>query len=254
MKRIVIKVGSGILTNAVGLNAAYFRSLSKEIYQIQKKGIEVVLVSSGAIACGMSLMGLRKKPEMLAKKQACAAIGQPELMNLYSKVFGKYGVRTAQILLTRSDLENKNRKLNARQAINELLKESVIPIINENDSVAVEEIKVGDNDQLSAMVAELVHAKLLVILTDIDGLYDADPRKSKSAKRIPLVTKIDKKILSLAQDTKSQKSTGGMITKLKAAEYAGRYKIVTQIVDGRDPKILKDVLAGRNVGTLFVGK
>ncbi len=250
-KRVVIKIGSGLVTHDGGLNSRFFHQLSREIHRLRSKRIEVVLVSSGAIACGMHQMGLKKRPKNLPQKQAVAAIGQPQLMNLYSRVLKKYNLQTAQILLTKADIENKTRSLNARHALMELMKEKVIPIINENDSVAVDEIKVGDNDQLSAMVAQLIRADLLVILTDIDGLYDADPRKVKSAKRIPLVTRLTPSVMNLAKDTGSEKSTGGMITKLKAAQYTLTYGIPTWIVKGIKPSILSEMMKGKEIGTLF---
>lgn len=252
VKRVVIKIGSGVLTNENGLSESFFSGLGSEVAKLHKKGIEVVIVSSGAIACGMNYLKLKRRPEALPKKQAVAAIGQPQLMNLYSRVFNRYKMTTAQMLLTRSDLENRDRSLNARHAVNELLREKVIPIINENDSVVVEEIKVGDNDQLSAMVAYLAEAQLLVILTDINGLFDKDPKRHQNAQRIPIVKKVADSHFGLAKDTSSQKSTGGMVTKLKAVAYARKQGIPTWIVNGKKPSILSEVFLGNDVGTLFL--
>lgn len=249
----MIKIGSGLLTDANGLNRNFFKLLVEQVAKLNKKNIEVILVSSGAIASGMSLLKLKTRPADLAQKQAVAAIGQPQLMSVYSQVFLKHHLVPAQILLTKADIENKKRSTNARHAIHELLQLGVIPIINENDSVAVDEIKVGDNDQLSAMVTCLIKADLLIILTDIDGLYTGDPRKDKKAHRLPLVKKVDQTIMKLAHDTHSQKSTGGMITKLKAAKTTLAKKIPTLILKGDQPQIISDFLEGKKeTGTLFI--
>ncbi|MBL7685972.1 MAG: glutamate 5-kinase, partial [Deltaproteobacteria bacterium] len=196
-KTWVIKIGSSILADALsGVNLRVFRSLSEQVMQLRKKGHSVILVSSGAIACGMHQLGFVKKPKEIEKKQAIAAVGQITLMNHYARAFSKHGLTIAQILLTRSDIEDRKRYLNARHAIRELLKQNIIPIINENDTVAVEEIKFGDNDNLSALVAKLVEADLLVILSDIEGVYTANPQTNPQAVLIPLILKLDQKIES----------------------------------------------------------
>lgn len=251
-KRIVVKIGSGIVTVAKGPRHNFFKKMSDVVSQLQKQGHEILLVSSGAIACGMDILKIKSKPKSLPKKQAVAAIGQPQLMGLYSTAFDKNRLKVAQILLTRDNIENSHQFLTARQTLNELLAGGHIPIINENDSVAVEEIKFGDNDQLSAMVAHLVKAHLLIILTDIDGLYDADPRTNQSARHIPVVEVIDDKLMALAKGTLSAKSTGGMLTKLKAAQIAAKHGIGTWIVRGENPEIIQDLLQGQAKGTYFV--
>jgi len=219
---------------------------------LRRSGKKVILVSSGAIACGMHKLGLKKKPTHISRKQAVAAAGQITLMDYYDNAFSKYRIHIAQILLTREDVHSSLRSLNARHAIYELLRMGVVPIINENDTVAVEEIKVGDNDNLSAHVARMVGADLLVILTDQGGLYTSDPRVDKKAQKISLVEKMDKKIHLFAQDTKGHRTTGGMITKLQAAEYATRHQISTVISSGLKEKALLALAQGKEEGTLFL--
>ncbi len=246
-KRIVIKAGSGLLTGENG--ESFFKQLAHEVAQMHESGIKTVLVSSGAIATGMGVLKINNRPKAIAQKQAVAAVGQPVLMQAYSTVFKQHGLKAAQILVTRGDLEHKTRFENAHHAMEEIFKFGVLPIVNENDTVAVEEIQFGDNDQLSAMVAHLIKADLLVILTDVDGLYDKDPHKNKSAKRFEIVKKLTKKIVECASETSSQVSTGGMITKLEAAKKAASYGIPTWIIKGVD---LRRMLQGENVGTLFL--
>lgn len=250
--RLVIKIGSGLVTQKGGLNLSFLNGLAREVALLRKRNIEVLLVSSGAIACGMDLLGLSRRPHELPKKQAVAALGQPQLINCYSQVFKKKKLRVGQILLTRGDLEDRHRFLTAKHAVAELLKLGVVPIFNENDTVAVEEIQVGDNDQLSAMVAHLMDAQLLVILTDTDGFFDKDPKIHKEAQRIPVVENVDDNILKLAQGTLSAKSTGGMITKLKAAGSAAMYGVPTWMGDGRDPRIISSLFKGVDAGSLFL--
>lgn len=251
-KRVVIKIGSGVLTAGDGLRLSFFSTVAKEVAQLKKEGIEVALVSSGAIACGMNQLKLSSRPQNIPQKQAVAAMGQPILMNDYSRAFRKRGLNVAQILLTRDDIDNHGRFLTAKHALKELFSYGAVPIINENDSVAVEEIKVGDNDQLSAQVAHLADADLLVIMTDIDGFHDKDPRLHPGAQRINLVHGVDDDALSRAGGTSSQKSTGGMLTKLLAARKAAEYKIPTWVVNGLDKKILQKIFSGKDVGTLFL--
>lgn len=253
-KRVVLKIGSGVLTSEDGIRPRFFSGIAREIKQLQEKGIEVILVSSGAIACGMAQQGLTKRPKEIDQKQAIAAIGQPFLMHHYHKSFSRYGLQVAQILITRDDLHNPHRFLTARHALYALIRRRVIPVVNENDTVAVEEIKFGDNDQLSAQIAHLVHADLLIILTDIDGLFDRDPKKFKDATRIPLVEKIDTKHLSYAGHTMNTRSVGGMITKLAAAKQAASYGIPTWILNGMNPKTISQLFSGKDLGTLFLPK
>ncbi|MBI4410926.1 MAG: glutamate 5-kinase [Deltaproteobacteria bacterium] len=251
-KRLVLKIGSSVLTVDGGVRPGIVRDIARQVALLKKKGIEVVLVSSGAIACGMGILKLKKRPREIPQKQAVAAIGQPVLVRHYSQAFQKAGLHVAQILLTRDDLKDRHRFLTAKHAFQELFRAGVVPVVNENDSVAVEEIQVGDNDQLSALVSHLVDADLLLILTDIDGFYDKDPRRSKGACRIGLVENVDEDAFKLAEGTQNEKSTGGMTTKLKAAYQAAFYGVPTWVVGGNDPKIISKVMAGEDVGTLFL--
>lgn len=249
----VIKIGSSILTQKNGApDPKVFAHLAQEVAALRRSGKKVILVSSGAIACGMHKIGLKKKPVNISQKQAIAAAGQFALMDHYDNVFAKHKIHIAQILLTREDVHSSNRSLNARHAIHELLKMGMIPIINENDTVVVEEIKVGDNDNLSAHVARLVGADLLVILTDQGGLYTSDPRMNKKAQKISLVEKMNKHIHLFAQDTKGHRTTGGMITKLQAAEHASRHRVATVIASGLQKNVLKNLAEGKPEGTLFL--
>lgn len=249
----VIKIGSSILTAKRGKpDPQVFARIVRDVAALRKAGKKVILVSSGAIACGMHKMGMKKKPANISQKQAIAAAGQITLMDHYAKAFAKHRLQIAQILLTREDVHSAARAMNARHAIHELLKMGIVPIINENDTVAVEEIKVGDNDNLSAHVARLVEAQLLVILTDQDGLYTSDPRVDVNAEKISLVQKLDKKIHRLAQDTQGQGTTGGMITKLQAAEHAIKHRVATVIASGLKEKMLQSLAKGNEEGTLFL--
>ncbi len=251
----VIKIGSSILTQKNGApDFKVFVRLAKEVAELRKSGKKIILVSSGAIACGMYKMGLKKKPTQIAKKQAIAAAGQITLMDIYEGVFSKHRLNIAQILLTREDLENKTRSLNARHAIHELLRLGLIPIINENDSVAVEEIRVGDNDNLSALVTDIVKAKLLVILTDQEGVFTADPRRDKKAQKISLIESMNKKVHALGQDTHREQSTGGMVTKLQAAEKAAHFGVATVIAHGHASGVLSAIAKGQEIGTLILPK
>lgn len=251
----VIKIGSSILTQKNGApDPKVFARLAQEVSLLRKSGKKVILVSSGAIACGMYKMGLKKKPAHISQKQAIAAAGQITLMDLYASSFLKYKLSIAQILLTKEDLSNKKRFMNARHAIHELLKYGLVPIINENDTVAVDEIKVGDNDNLSAYVTQVAQANLLVILTDQEGLYTADPRVDMKAEKISLIEKINSKIKSHAFDTQGAGTTGGMITKLEAAEKASRFGVATVIASGRKAGVLPALSQGQEVGTLILPK
>jgi glutamate 5-kinase len=236
------------------LSQPVFDRLAREISAIKKKGLEVVMVSSGAIAAGMGRLGLMEKPKTMPQKQASAAIGQSALMWNYERAFSFYGQKVAQILLTRDDLSNRNRYLNARNTLLTLLEFGVIPIINENDTVVVEEIKFGDNDNLSALVTNLVHADLLMILSDIDGLYDRDPRIHKNARLIPLVPQVTEEMEKKASGTLSPISIGGMVTKLQAARKAALFGVPMILASGMEAGILERVLRGEEVGTLFVSQ
>ncbi len=252
VRRIVLKVGSQVLTGkGKSLSQPVFDRLGREISLAKRKGYEIVIVSSGAIAAGMSRLGLAEKPKTMPQKQAAAAIGQSALMWNYERAFTFYGEKVAQVLLTRDDLSNRKRYLNASSTLFTLLDLGVIPIINENDTVAVEEIKVGDNDNLSALVTNLVCADLLIILSDIDGLYDRDPRLSKNAKLIPLVQQVTGEMEKKASGTLNPISIGGMITKLQAARKAAVFGVPTILANGMMEGVLRRIFQAEEVGTLF---
>ncbi|HEX9157241.1 MAG TPA: glutamate 5-kinase [Syntrophales bacterium] len=255
VRRVVLKVGSRVLT-AKGrtLSQPVFDRLAKEVSAAKKLGFEMVVVSSGAIASGMSRLGLEEKPKTMPQKQACAAIGQSALMWNYERAFSFYGEKVAQILLTRDDLSHRRRYLNARNTLLTLLEFGVIPVINENDSVVVEEIKFGDNDNLSALVTNLVNADLLVILSDIDGLYDRDPRVHKNARLIPLVPRVTEEMEKKASGTTSVISIGGMVTKLQAARKAALFGVPTVLANGMTEGMLGRILKREEVGTLFTSE
>ncbi len=251
VRRLVVKVGSSLLTdNGRGLDTAFIDRLAAEIEAVRKTGCEVTLVTSGAVAAGVNSLGI-PKPREIRMKQAAAAIGQSRLMHAYEAGFQPLGVRVAQLLVTHDDLANRRRFLNARNTLSALFELGVLPILNENDSVVVEEIKVGDNDNLSALVASLVDAELLVILSDISGLFNRDPRRDATAERIPVVDRIDADVFAAAGGEGSSVGTGGMVTKLEAARKAGAVGIPTVIADGREPGALGRILGGEDVGTLF---
>lgn len=253
-KRIVIKVGTSTLTHKTGrLNIRRMERLVKTLADIQNSGREIILVSSGAIGLGMSKMGLRERPKDTPMKQACAAVGQCELMYMYDKLFGEYNLNVAQILLTRYILETP-RKNNVENTFYKLIEHNIIPVVNENDTVAIDELElaVGENDSLAAHVGMFCHADLLIIMSDIDGFFDGDPRSNPDAKLIPVVDKIDDRIRALAGDAVSGLGSGGMITKINAAEIAMDAGFDMAIINGRDPDILYDLFDGKQVGTVFI--
>lgn len=253
IKRVVIKIGSRILTNQNGdLNREWLANLAAEVEVLRKGGREVIIVSSGAVAAGRSLLGINDRPRTIPQKQAAAAVGQPRLMREYEGAFLASGCRVAQILLTREDLADRQRFINARTTLETLLEFGIVPIINENDTVAVEEIKFGDNDNLSALVTNLVDAGLLVIMTDIDGFYDADPRSNPAAKLIPVVKAITKELERAAGGSGSNFGTGGMATKLAAAKKAAKSGAATIIVNGTGPEVIRRLLKGEECGTLIL--
>ncbi len=253
-RRIVIKVGSAVLTSSEeGLDLDRIERLVSDISGIMSQGRQVILVSSGAIAAGLAKLGLKKTRGMpLSLKQAAASVGQSSLMWMYEKTFGAHGHKVAQVLLTREDLSNRTRFLNARSTLQTLLDYNVVPIINENDTVSVDEIKFGDNDNLSGMVVHLADGDLLVILSDIDGLYTADPKFDPSAKLIPLVEKITAEIERGAGDAQSQVGTGGMRSKILTAKKVGAYGAPMVIVNGKQNGVLPALFGGAEVGTLFL--
>ena len=252
IKRAVIKVGTSTLTYEGGrLNIRRIEKLVKTIADIRNSGIEVVLVSSGAIGVGMGKAGITKRPDCPREKQALAAIGQCELMNFYGSMFENYSHTVAQILLTKDVVDKEQMRANAKNTFEMLFTLNAIPIVNENDTVSTEQIEFGDNDTLSAIVAELVEADLLVLLSDIDGLYDKDPHKNDDAKIIEQVDIIDDNIRALAGGTGTSRGTGGMVTKIAAAEIATGAHVDMIIANGADPEILYDIFDGKKVGTLF---
>jgi glutamate 5-kinase len=251
VKRAVIKIGSGVLTRKNGLNLNVIDDLATEICWLHKKGTEIILVSSGAIAAGLKKAGLSKRPPSLSQMQALAAMGQSTLVKSYEEAFSRHGAKAAQVLLTRDDLTHRRRYLNARNTLLTLLSWRVIPIINENDTVVVDEIKFGDNDNLSAMITNLTESQLLVNLTNIEGLYDKDPRLHTDAKLINTVEKVDRKIEQLANTIPGFLGTGGMATKITAAKNVALGGVPCVIANGLRPNILKDVFSGKNSGTFF---
>src|SRR5258706_6750976 len=244
IQRIVVKIGSSLLTRNGGhLDRPRVARFARELARIKKSGVEVVLVSSGAIAAGMGELGWKKRPSELAKKQAAAAVGQPKLMETYRQFFRRQGVKVAQVLLTREDFENKARRLNAQATLLALIKERVIPIVNENDTVAVEEIRLGDNDALAARVAVKVKADLLILLTDVDGLMTKHPKEGEG-KLIHQVDHIGPHIESVAKGAGSERGTGGMQTKGAAARYATSHGVPMVIINGRKDGTIQATVSG----------
>ncbi|MBI4241601.1 MAG: glutamate 5-kinase [Candidatus Rokubacteria bacterium] len=255
VRRLVVKVGSGLIASpGAGLDAGRVRQVADDLARVVAAGKEVVLVSSGAIAAGMARLGLSARPRSIPEKQAAAAVGQSALMWHYEQAFARHGLKVAQVLVTQEDISHRARYLNARNTLVTLLRFGVLPIVNENDTVAVEEIKVGDNDNLSALVAHLIDADLLVLLTDVDGLYTGDPRRDRAARRIDVVEALTEEIQRLAQDEADAVSVGGMSTKLQAAQKAMASGIPMVIASGREAHTLFRLLKGEPVGTVFLPK
>ncbi|MBR2335614.1 MAG: glutamate 5-kinase [Clostridia bacterium] len=253
--RIVIKIGTSTLTHAKGrVNLRRIESLCRTVSELMNAGEEVILVSSGAIGMGVGKLRLSERPHDIAGKQACAAVGQCELMYTYDKLFAEYSHTVAQMLLTAPDLSCDDRRTKFIATTERLLSMDVLPIINENDTVATEEIEFGDNDTLAARIAVCVNADLLVLLSDIDGLYTADPRKYQSAELISEVYEITPEILALAGDAGSSLGTGGMETKLRAAKISTEAGCDMVISNGASPEILYDIVEGKSVGTRFFAK
>lgn len=252
-KRWVIKIGSALLTkDGKGLDYAAIEDWTKQIAQLRKKDIEIILVSSGSVAEGMSRMGWDKRPTELAKLQAAAAIGQTGLIEAYETQFKKHNIQAAQILLTHDDVSNRKRYLNARNTLRVLLDLKALPIINENDTVALEEMRLGDNDTLAALVANLVEADLLVILTDQEGLFDKDPRHNKDAKLISEESASNANLQKFVGKDATSLGMGGMATKLTAAQRAARSGCATIIASGREGQVLQRLSDGEKVGTLLI--
>lgn len=253
-KRIVIKLGTSTLAHKTGkLNIRRMSNLVKVLSDLQNSGKELIIVSSGAMGLGIGKLGLRKRPDDTPTKQAAAAVGQCELMYLYDNLFDDYGITVAQVLLTKTIIEPE-RKKNVENAFEKLIEMGVIPIVNENDTVAIDELEleIGENDSLSAVVATLVNADLLIILSDIDGLYDSDPHKNPEAQLIPVVTEIDNHIEEMAGGAGSSLGTGGMATKINAAKIANEAGIDMIIMNGNNPEKLYGLFENDETGTIFI--
>lgn len=255
VSHIVVKIGSTSLCDQNGkLNKEKILKLIEQIAYIKRKGIKVTLVSSGAISAGMGVLQIDKKPKDIAAKQALAAIGQAHLMQIYEELFSLFKLKCAQVLLNHDDFDDRKRLMNLSNAMQSILDYDVIPIINENDTLAVDEIKVGDNDTLSSLILPVVDAQLLVLISDIDGLYDDNPHDHPHAQLISEVNGISDEIMEYAKDSNSQFGTGGMITKLKAAKVVNDYGGDMAIINGQVDHSLVDLLDGQDVGTYFNGK
>jgi len=252
IRRVVVKVGSNVLTAPDGLNIKIMRELARQIGTLMDRGLEIILVSSGAMASGVKKIGLDRRPDELPRRQAVAAVGQAGLIMEYEKVFERHGRKVAQILLTSEDLTSRKRYLNARNTLNTLLEWKIVPIINENDTVSVEEIKLGDNDNLAAMISLLMDADLLISLSDIDGLFTKDPRTHADAQLIPVVAAITKGTEKAAGSIPGPLGTGGMLSKLAAARKVNSAGVPMVIAKGDKPGILTRLLDGEPHGTYFV--
>lgn len=252
-KRVVVKVGTSTITYSNGkINYEKIEKLARIMTDLQNQGKEMILVSSGAGAAGVGRLGLDAKPSTIPGKQACAAVGQGILMHIYERLFGEYGQVVAQVLLTKADMVNRHSYANARNALQEMISWGVIPIINENDVVAIDEFKIGDNDNLSALVASLADADLDILLSDIDGLYTANPKTHPEAKLVSVVEEVTPAIEGTAGGVGSKNATGGMLTKLQAAKNAMSAGIALVIANGENLEVLRRIMKGEPVGTLFV--
>ena len=253
-KRIVVKIGSSSLIHPEtgGIDYVRLEKLVRILSDLKNRGKEVVLVSSGAIGVGRKSLGLKEKPETLALKQACAAVGQGQLMMIYQKLFLEYNHKAAQVLLTFDVITSDERRKNAKNTLNELIGLGIIPVVNENDTVATEEIEFGDNDTLSAIVATLINADLLIVLTDQDGLFTDDPTKNPDAKKISVVKKIDDSLVNMAKGSSTTFGTGGMSTKIAAARIATDTGTDMVICNSNDLTNISRVVNGKDVGTLFI--
>ena len=252
-KKIVVKVGTSLLAYENGkINLQRMEKLVRVLADLNNSGREVVLVSSGAVAVGLGMIGLENKPDNLVMKQALAAIGQVGLIRLYQKFFDDYNKTVAQVLLTRDGIENSLRRKNARNTLNQLIEMGIIPVVNENDTVITDEIEFGDNDTLSAVVATLIQADLLLILTDTDGVFTADPHIHQSARKVPKVMKASDDLKDIDLEGTSKMGSGGMASKIAAAELCREHNVDVVIADGADPSTIMDVLEGKDLGTFFV--
>ncbi len=251
-KRVLIKIGSGVLTEKDGIKTHVIQGLCRDIAEIMEKGIEVIMVSSGAISSGMKKMGLKNRPTQISQLQALASVGQGILMGIYEREFDKWGIKVGQILVTKEDLGSRSRYLNIINTLSTLISWGVVPIINENDTVAIHEIKFGDNDNLAALFTILSDSQLFINLTTMDGLFDKDPTTNKDAKLIKVVEKVDKGVLSFASGDTSTFGTGGMRSKLVAARKVAMSGVPTVIANGNLPFVVRKVLSGEDIGTLVL--
>jgi glutamate 5-kinase len=254
-KKIVVKVGTSLLAYDNGkINLQRMEKLAMVLADLHNSGKEIILVSSGAVGVGVGMIGLEEKPEGLVMKQALAAIGQVGLIRLYQKFFDEYSKTVAQVLLTRDGIENSLRRKNARNTLHQLLEMGIIPVVNENDTVSTDEIEFGDNDTLSAVVATLVHADLLLILTNTDGVFTADPHIHLSAQKVPKVMNASDDLKNVDLKGSSKMGSGGMASKIAAAELCREHNVDVVIADGNNPATILEVLAGKDLGTFFVSE
>lgn len=252
-RRVVIKIGSSLLTDAdTGVRMDMVQNIAAQVHSLQQLGIQVCLVSSGAVALGRVHLGWLGKTLSVHEKQAAAAVGQTWLMQAYRQAFSTYDIQVAQMLLTKDDLRHRRRYLNASNTGETLFSAGVVPIVNENDTVVVEEIKFGDNDTLGALVSLMIHADLFVMMTDVDGLYNANPNHDKHAERCSMIHALDDKVMAMAGDTDNQFGTGGMQSKLIASKIAIRGGVASAIINGHEQDVLNRLLTGEDVGTLFL--
>lgn len=252
-RKIVLKIGTSVLLDENNrISRAKAEGFARQVKAIRDLSVDVIIVSSGAIASGMEEMGLKKKPAEMAKKQALASIGQIMLMKMYMDAFAKVSLNVSQILLTHEDTKSRSRCLNLMNTIDSLLTMGVVPIINENDTLSFKEIMFGDNDNLSALIAQITGADLLFLLSDVEGLYDKDPKRHPRARMLTIVKRIDEEVERLAGGTRSEKSVGGMLSKIEAAKKAGQFGISTRVVKGDEPNVVLRALKGEEIGTLFL--
>jgi glutamate 5-kinase len=255
VKRVVLKIGTSVLLDEEGrISPAKAEDFARQIKAIEDMSIQVICVSSGAQACGMEMVGLKRKPKEIARKQALASIGQVALMRMYMDAFDNVGLKASQILLTHEDIRSRARCINLLNTIDALLAMGVVPIVNENDTLSFKEIMFGDNDNLSALIAQITSSDLLVLLSDVEGLYEKDPKRHPDARMLRTVRRIDSKIEALAHGTSAETSVGGMKSKLEAAKKAGNYGIPTRLVKGDVPDVIQRLMAGEEIGTLFTAK
>lgn len=251
--KIVVKVGTSLLAYDNGkINLQRMEKLVRVLADLHNSGKEVILVTSGAVAMGVGMIGMDKKPDELVKKQALAAIGQVGLIRLYQKFFDEYNKTVAQLLLTRDGIENSLRRMNARNTLQQLIEMGIIPVVNENDTVITDEIEFGDNDTLSASVATLIQADLLLILTDTDGVFTSDPHVNNSARKVPKVMKASDDLKNIDVNGSSKMGSGGMASKIAAAELCREHNVDVVIANGTDPSTIMDILEGKDLGTFFV--